>query len=367
MNKYSFKKISQKDATLALAKASIISTFRNPTALFFSFVFPFIFIIAFGLLGQGDRTFELAFKEESIKAGPVYDALKNVDVLDLKEDLSNEKITDELKKGRLPAALTIKHNEDGSFDLLLEKSNATPEESTTISIIVDSVADSINNNTSQNLNKIVNISEEEVEGRRYTQIDFILPGQLAFAILASAINGLAFTFISLRKELVIKRLFATPITRGSIITGEIISKSVVAIMQAAIIILAGYFLFNFTLANGFETFVNMLILSMVGLIVFLGFGFFVSSLGKDEESVAPAANLITLPQFILSGAFFPIEAFPSFLQPIAKILPMTFLNDALRKVAFEGAGLETTVPQILGLFVWGVIIYAIAIKIFKWD
>ena len=111
----------------------------------------------------------------------------------------------------------------------------------------------------------------------------------------------------------------------------------------------------------------MLILATLGVIVFMGFGFVVSGLAKSESTIPPISNIITLPQFLLSGTFFSINVFPVWLQPISRALPLTYLNDALRKVAFEGANLWDVKQQILIMVVWGIGIYAVAVKTFKWE
>jgi ABC-2 type transport system permease protein len=126
-------------------------------------------------------------------------------------------------------------------------------------------------------------------------------------------------------------------------------------------------MFGFTLIHGITTVLNMLVLSAIGLIIFMGFGFTVSGIAKNESSVPPLSNIITLPQFLLSGTFFSITAFPAWLQYISKVLPLTHLNDAMRKVAFEGAGLGDVTHQLLILFAWFIGIYAVAVKTFKWE
>src|SRR5476649_2624701 len=112
-------------------------------------------------------------------------------------------------------------------------------------------------------------------------------------------------------------------------------------MTAVIIIGVGHFAFNFTLVHGFETFFSIMLLSFLALILFMGFGFIVSSVAKNESTIPPFANLITLPQFLLAGTFFSIEAFPSWLQPVCKVLPLTHFNNAMRNIAFEGASLSS--------------------------
>jgi ABC-2 type transport system permease protein len=76
---------------------------------------------------------------------------------------------------------------------------------------------------------------------------------------------------------------------------------------------------------------------------------------------------VTLPQFLLCGTFFPIDSFPKWLQYISKALPLTYVNDALRKIAFEGAGLFDISHQILILLIWGVVVYAAAVRFFRWE
>ena len=111
----------------------------------------------------------------------------------------------------------------------------------------------------------------------------------------------------------------------------------------------------------------MLVLAFIGLVVFMGFGFVVSGMAKSESTIPPISNIITLPQFLLSGTFFSIDNFPSWLQPISRALPLTYLNDAMRKVAFEGAGLWDVKFQIMIMIIWGIGIYAVAVKVFMWE
>ena len=203
--------------------------------------------------------------------------------------------------------------------------------------------------------------------REYKTIDFILPGQLGFSLLASGVFGVAFMFFNLRNTLVLKRFFATPISRTYIILGEMFSRVVFQMLTAIVIILAGRFFFGFTLIHGFETFIEMLVLSFIGLIVFMGFGFIVSGLAKNDSTIPPFANLITLPQFLIGGTFFPIDVFPKWLQWIAKIMPLTHLNTALREVAFEGKNLWDVKMEIGILLLWGIAVYAVAVKVFKWE
>ena len=165
----------------------------------------------------------------------------------------------------------------------------------------------------------------------------------------------------------LKRFFATPISRTFIILGESFSRVIFQMITAIVIIGVGYLFFGFTLIHGLQTFLEMLVLSFVGLLLFMGFGFIVSGLATSDSSIPPFANLITLPQFLLGGTFFSIDAFPSWLQPISRALPLTHLNDAMRSVAFEGHNLWDVRNEIGILLLWTVGSYIVAAKVFKWE
>ena len=65
--------------------------------------------------------------------------------------------------------------------------------------------------------------------------------------------------------------------------------------------------------------------------------------------------------------FFPKNFLPQGIQWLVSILPLTALNDSLRKISFEGSHLNDCWKEIGILAIWGVIIYAFAIKFFKWE
>ena len=361
---------------MALTKAAIISTLRNPTSMFFSFFFPFIFITIFGILNYNNVSYDLGIKSSSLKSGPIYEALKQVSTVHLITDETDNQLTDGLKKGTIPMVIDIQNETSLAvapgqdiprYHIDIETSAAAPDQAGTLNAILENITNKINFSVLKASNTLISTSSTEVSGRKYQQIDFILPGQLAFALLTNALFGIAYTFVSMKKELILKRFFATPIKKSWIMASQIISKMLISVIQTLVILGAGYFIFNFTLANGAVTVLSILILSIIGMITFLSFGIFTAAVSKNEDSVTPITQLFLMPQLFLSGAFFPIEAFPAFIQPIARILPMTLLNDAFKMVAFEGAPISQTLPQILGLVVWAIIVYAITAKLFKWE
>ncbi|PVD50721.1 hypothetical protein DC498_18300 [Terrimonas sp.] len=146
-----------------------------------------------------------------------------------------------------------------------------------------------------------------------------------------------------------KNTFVNP---AFFLIGEMLSRLLFQVICFIIITAIGYYAFAFTLVHGWITFIEMLMLSMFGLIIFNGIGFFISGLIRNESSIAPIANTITVPQILLCGLFFPVENYPGWLRGFCDLLPLTFLVDGLRKIAFEGAHLWQIPVTIAGLAIW---------------
>lgn len=361
------KNYSQLTAMLSITKASLHSIVRNPSAVVFNLIFPLIFIIVFGFISGGGFKIDVAVDKDSDVNNSIYQSLEKISTINLIRDKSEKELNSELEKGRIDAVINIQKNDKGTVIINLKSTKASPERGNIFKMILNEIIDKQNLALSKSDVPMTELKEETVEGRKFKTIDFILPGQLGFSLLSAGVFGTAFIFISLRQTLVIKRFFATPISKTFILVGESLSRLIFSLFSAVIIILIGNFFFGFTLVNGFATFINMMLLSVIALIVFLGFGFVVSGIAKNENAVPPIANLITLPQFLLAGTFFPISNFPDWLQPVSKVLPLTYLNEAMRKISFEGASIFDVWYDILILVIWGVVVYAIAVKVFKWE
>lgn len=362
------KKYSNFNATMAIAKASFRSIIRSPSAVVFSLAFPLIFIVVFANIGGSGVTVDVGVAKTCDTAGPVYQALKHSGIVHLITDESVDEMAKSLSKGNMDAIIDIrKNNAMPPYTLNVQYTEASQQKGGILKSLLQSIFFKINSRDNTVAQPVAEMKETTVKGREYKYIDFILPGMLGFSLLSSGVFGTAFVFLSLRLTLVIKRFFATPVKKYSIVLGEALARLVFSLLGAVFIILVGHYWFGFTLVHGVVTVLNMLVLSSIGLIIFMGFGFTISGIAKNESTVPPLSNIITLPQFLLSGTFFATTAFPGWLQSISKILPLTYLNDAMRKVAFEGAGLNEVTHQLLILGIWFIVIYAVAVKTFKWE
>jgi len=366
-------KYNQFKAMIAITKGSLRAILRSPSAVIFSIVFPLVFILVFGFIGEsGGISLDVALSKNADTANnPVYDAIKTIPSIRFANE-DDSLLKEDLEKGNITAVINIVKNSAANpeYTIELKSSEAVnPQNIDVLESILKNVISNINATKYPQSPSIANISNriEKIPGREYRRIDFILPGQLGFSLLSAGVFGVAFTFFNLRQQLILKRFFATPIRRTYIVFGEALSRVIFQMLTAIIIIGLGAAAFHFTLVRGFSTFLEIMLLSFIALIVFMGFGFIVSSVAKNESTIPPFANMFTLPQFLLAGTFFPVSVFPKWLQGFCNILPLTHFNNAMRNISFEGASFISCWRDIGVLIIWGIIIYATAIKVFRWE
>lgn len=365
------QKYSQTKAMLAITRASLRAISRSPSAIVFSIFFPLIFILVFGFIGSGGGpSYRIVLQRNSDTTNAIIDSLKKYENINFVKYDSDEALRSDLIKGRITGILNIKKTRDTTnvYSVQFSSTTSSSDKIFTFLPLLENIVSKIDKASFPNQQTVAKLAQPQIEQvRQYKTIDFILPGQLGFSLLSAGIFGVAFLFFSLRQQLVLKRFYATPIKRPYIILGEGLSRVIFQLLTAIIIIGIGYFLFDFTLVYGWLTFLEIMILCFIALLVFMGFGFIISGLAKSESSIPPLANIITLPQFLLAGTFFSIDSFPRWLQPISNALPLTYFNNAMRKISFEGAHLNDCLLEIGILIGWGIIGYAIAIKVFKWE
>lgn len=366
------KKYSQFKAALVMAKASLIATLRSPTSVVFALLFPVIFVTVFGAMVDSTAVkLKIRLLPQSDSTSPMYAAIKAISIFDLAYGSDSAAMLSDLKKGRIAAVLYLHPSSIAGgvpqFRTDLLGSSAVADKMPLIRAALQAAAVQVNQQVLPGQPIPAAIREITIPGRIYRQIDFILPGQLGFSLLMAGVFSSAFLLFNLRHTLVLKRIYVTPVSRAAILSGELISRLLFQVICFMIITALGYFAFHFTLVNGLLTFMEMLLLSVFGLVIFMGIGFIISGMIRNESSIAPVANTLTVPQILLCGLFFPIDNYPVWLRSFCELLPLTFFVDGLRKIAFEGLHIWQIPWQLGGLVVWGALIAALSIRSFKWE
>jgi ABC-2 type transport system permease protein len=374
--------VSQWKATLTLSKYSLIATLRSPTSVVFSLAFPIFFIIIFGsLVGDNGGSIKVAVTPGCDTVNPIYKAIGQIPAVRLETGLGAAEIGEAIKKGTVSAELNIISDGGGAagggvaggvsllphYRVTLAAPDSASRAMNLLRMVTNASLRELDRRAFPRNPSLASFSVVRVPGHLHKAIDFVLPGQLGFSLLMAGVFGSSFLLFSLRQNFVLKRLRATPVRKRSIIGGEMLSRLFFHVIGFLIMVGLGYFVFDFTLVNGWVTVIEMLLFSLFGLGIFMGIGFIISGVVQNEHSVTPVANTLTLPQILLCGLFFPIESYPHWLQSFCQVLPLTFFVDGLRKIAFDGLHFWQLPVQMGGLLLWTVVIGVWAVKAFKWE
>ncbi|GAC1369269.1 MAG: hypothetical protein NVSMB39_0910 [Candidatus Saccharimonadales bacterium] len=357
----------------SLTVASCKMYFRNKAAIFFTMFVPIAFIGVFGLLSQSDGgkiSLDITNNSHTELSKSVVSTLKNVKTFTVAETPQAD-AREKLGQGKLDLQVVIPNGfgaigQDGQpnpSQIETYYNQAKPQNGQTANLILGQVVSGLNVQLTHTP-QIVSLKSAGVQTKNLGAIDFLLPGILAISIMQLGIFSVAFAFVSLKTTGALRRIQATPTHPLHFIAAQAVTRMIVGVLQVVILTGLGLWLFNFHLnGNPFE----FLFVSMMGVILFLAFGFAVAGYAKDENSAAPIANLVTFPMLFLSGTFFPRDAFPSWLTHVTDFFPLTYLADALRRIANEGVHLSALSTDMLGMVVWSIIMFLVAVRVFRWE
>ncbi len=195
-------------------------------------------------------------------------------------------------------------------------------------------------------------------------MDFLLPGVLGMIMYMASMMTLGNSIAGERERGELARLFMTPTSISTVLTGKIISQVVRQMIQAAILLVAASILFDVTIKG------NILLLIFVMLVselCFVGFGIMISATARTQEDYIQTVMPVTMPAMFICGIFFPTETMPWILQEIAYIFPLRYTADALRSIILQGGGLSAVLIDIIVLLLFTALFYVIGVSRFNRD
>lgn len=315
-------------------------------------------------------TLALSSKTDTVN-NALLDSIKNNELLTVVSYTDSTLLKSDLEKGRIAGVIEVNKyvaNDSNTHYLVhLNTTTASMQDFGAVMQILQNVQNKFDRRANPNYVSVIKIIPKVQQIREYKSIDFVLPGQLGFSILFSTLFGIAFTFYSLREQLVLKRFYASPINKIYILIGIGFSRLLFQLINIIVLIVVGKYWLGFTLTHGFATFAQMLAVAILLLFVLMGVGLIFSSIVKQDSTIPLLINLFALPQMLLGGTFFPITVFPAWMQTICKIFPLTHFNIAIRKISFEGLSLIDCWQNIGVMGIWLLVVYALVYKLFRWE
>ncbi len=296
----------------AVVKARNIEFFRDKSSLGWNLFFPVLLLVGFSLVFSGDGK-------------PVY----QVGVIDLAQTKSSFVDT------RYIDFVDYQNLEQAKIKLDQHK----------IDFVVDFAQQQywVNENSSKSyfVEKIF-LAQHQAFAKGVTQgeairyIDWVLPGILGMNMMFSCLFGVGYVIVRYRKNHVLKRLKATPLTSLEFVSAQLFSRLFIVLFMSSVVYIGCDMLFDFYMLGSY---IDLFLVGMLGAFSLLAMGLLVASRSKSEELIGGLLNLTSWPMMLLSGVWFSLESAPNAIKVLADFLPLTHIVSAARKIITEGASL----------------------------
>lgn len=382
-----------------IAKKDLTELFRNRLGLVLLIVMPLFMMVMVGFIYPSNGTvtnlqvglvnedsgFNSAFMSNTTHGGFIQSLVAINDqthMLIITNVSSTASLKDMVQRGDLEGGIVIPSNysesmlsgQQGTLIIVADESN--PQISATIqaslSGVFNAMGQQIAMHNVQTLNSTVtnplaviqpfNVQTQGVVNGNPSYFDFIAPGIMAMTVMMSVMTGLPVA-ISQEKEIgTMDGMMVAPVNRLSILLGKTFAQTGRGLIQGVIILALAIGIFGVAIQGSILLVFALLLL---GVFSFVGLGIVVTSFTKDQETAQMLMMTLMFPMMFLGGVFFPIQQMPWYMQDISKALPLTYASDALRKVMVLGAGIPQISTDLIVLIVFGVVMIAIALPVFR--
>ena len=206
--------------------------------------------------------------------------------------------------------------------------------------------------------------KQVVRGREIRYVDWLIPGVIGMNIMFSALYGVGYVIVRYRKNGVLKRLKATPLSAIEFLTAQVFSR-LWLILAVAVVVFFGTDLFvDFAMYGSYLT---LFLVFAMGAFCMISMGLVIAARIASEELAEGLLNLISWPMMFLSGVWFSLEGANPMVTEFAKVFPLTHMIAAARSVMFDGATLAGVAPQLLVLALMSGLFLAAGALLFRWE
>src|SRR3954471_10120798 len=355
---------------LPLTIANIKSFYRNRAALFWTLAFPVIFIVLFGsIFSGGATTYPLAWVDQD--NSPVSAQLRagfgGVELLEF-DDVDEQEAREHMLTGEFAGVLivpagtgaAITSGQTATLTLLTDPSRSTA--ASALQQVVGQVVNGMNLRIA-NVNPAINVETQAIQTQSISTAAYFVPSILAMALMQLGIFA-SIPLVAQREKLILKRVSATPLSRATLVSSNVLMRLLIAAVQTALIVGIGIWLFGVTIIGPALLAIFFVAL---GALAFLAIGYVIAAWARTEESANAMTSIVQFPLMFLSGIFFPIAFMPGWLQPVAALLPLTYLADALRQTMVGGVAYASLAFDALVLAGWLVVSFIVSARFFRWQ
>ena len=324
----------------AVVKARNIEFFRDRSSLGWNLFFPILMLVglSFVFSGDGRAVYKVGVMSLAQSQSSFLDT-KHVGFIDYQE-----------------TALAKVKLEQHSIDLLIDFNTQQywVNQGAPNSYLVEKIF----------LSDHKNFQRIETQGKKIRYVDWVLPGILGMNMMFSCLFGVGYVIVRYRKNAVLKRLKATPLSALEFVSAQLVSRLFIVIFMSSVVYIGCNVFFDFYMLGSYF---DLLIIAILGAFSLITLGLLVASRSKSEELIGGLLNLSSWPMMLLSGVWFSLEGAPNAVKVFADFLPLTHLVAGARKIITEGATLADISYHVSILAGMSVLFLALGAYLFSWN
>lgn len=193
--------------------------------------------------------------------------------------------------------------------------------------------------------------------------DYLMTGMIALSLAQSGLFGMV-GLVEMRRKGVLRRLRLTPASTAMFGIADMAVRFVLGVLQITLLTAVGVFGFGAKLQLHL---VSLAVAFFVGVLAFNAIGYLFSAVSKSQEAYMALANIASFLMMFISGVFFPVDSLPEWLQPLARVLPLTYFVDGIRDGMVYARGIADASfwIAVAVMAAWGILAFLIGARLYK--
>jgi ABC-2 type transport system permease protein len=191
---------------------------------------------------------------------------------------------------------------------------------------------------------------------------YIVPGLIGVLLSLTMILITSLAITRERERGTLEQLIVTPIGKLSMMLGKILPFVLVGYVQMTVVLLLGWIVFGVPVRGSLVQLYAVTLLFVLGS---LGLGLFVSTVARTQAQAMQMSFMLLMPNILLSGFMFPVEAMPRPMQWMSVVLPLTHYLKVLRGILLRDTGVAHLLPEVGLLALMAVVILMLSVARFS--
>lgn len=317
--------------------------FRSTGSVFWTVAFPVMLILIFGAIFSGGGSANYSIYVQDHDGSPASEqfiqSLNSTGILTVNRVSADVDIDKFIEENSVTSFLVIPSGFNQSFappptravstlELRVDTTSGSSQAvMTAVSAVIQGTNLQLANGTA-----VLNMTQGSIVNKDLSFIDFFLPGTIGLMVMTLSVQSIVGYQTRYRNNGIFRKLATTPMSNVEWLMAMITWMLVMVAISVAAIMITGILLYNIKMTFDLIS----IAIIVVSTMLFTAMGIIISQFVKDEEVAGTAAGAITFPMMFLAGSFFPLENMPAYLQSIANLLPLTYVNNGLRDAMVYG-------------------------------